>query len=182
MPLLLFQSNQAQTPVRPHTGHMIASLHRFPAAFHPGFSTASILALALVPLFVLAPLALSQAVESAKSEVVALPAFTVSTVNDNGYRAGGSVSATRFDTPFKDRPHTVSAFAATSEYVRTADGKPEGLKLPRQEIDKFGAEGVVGVPSQFSARDYLFALTSPPKTLSISYRFRTPFRFAAIKP
>ncbi|HEY0969277.1 MAG TPA: TonB-dependent receptor [Opitutaceae bacterium] len=44
-----------------------------------------------------------------------LPAFTVTTSQDRGYRAGNSVSATRIDTPIKNLPFSVNAF--TEQFI-----------------------------------------------------------------
>lgn len=45
--------------------------------------------------------------ESGEKPLV-LSAFTVSTTQDQGYRAGNSVSATRIDTPIKNLPFSTS--------------------------------------------------------------------------
>jgi iron complex outermembrane recepter protein len=52
---------------------------------------------------------------AANDDVVKLSEFQVSTSADKGYRAGNSVSATRFDAPIKDLPFAISAF--TSQFI-----------------------------------------------------------------
>lgn len=53
---------------------------------------------------------------STNEEAVKLPTFEVSTVQDDGYRAGNSVSATRIDTAIKDLPFSISAF--TDQFIQ----------------------------------------------------------------
>jgi len=57
---------------------------------------------------------------------VTLPQFEVSTAQDQGYRAGNSVSATRINTPIKDLPFTLNAYT-------------------RQFIDDIGATDLVDI-------------------------------------
>lgn len=52
---------------------------------------------------------------SSGDDTVRLPKFEVSTVQDDGYRAGNSVSATRIDTAIKDLPFSISAF--TEQFI-----------------------------------------------------------------
>lgn len=56
------------------------------------------------------------AVSGSRDETVHLSPFEVTAQNDQGYRAGNSVSGTRINTPIKDLPFTVSAF--TSQFIR----------------------------------------------------------------
>jgi len=51
-----------------------------------------------------------------KEEAVELPKFTVSTAQDNGYRATNSVSGTRIDTAIKNLPFAVNAF--TQQFIK----------------------------------------------------------------
>jgi len=55
------------------------------------------------------------AVPEKAEPVYELPAFTISTSQDRGYRAGNSVSATRIDTPIKNLPFSVNAF--TEDFI-----------------------------------------------------------------
>jgi len=71
----------------------------------------------LVGAFFAAPFSLSAqtAVPEKAEKVYELPAFTISTTQDRGYRAGNSVSATRIDTPIKNLPFSVNAF--TEDFI-----------------------------------------------------------------
>lgn len=75
------------------------------------------------------------------ADLVTLPGFVVSTVQDNGYRAGNSVSATRVDTPIKDLPFSISAF--TEQFIEDI-GASELL-----DVAKF-APGVTSGAKEFT--------------------------------
>lgn len=79
----------------------------------------SILRVTLAGASLLAPvllLAQATATPAQPSEpVFQLPAFSVTTSQDRGYRAGNSVSATRIDTPIKNLPFSVNAF--TEQFI-----------------------------------------------------------------
>lgn len=76
----------------------------------PRLSISLLLALSIAPL-----VRAQTAVPPAAEETVQLPAFTVSSAMDKGYRAGNSVSATRVDTPIENLPFAVSAF--TEQFI-----------------------------------------------------------------
>jgi iron complex outermembrane recepter protein len=58
-----------------------------------------------------------------KDEAIVLTPFTVSAVQDKGYRASNSVSGSRIDTPIKDLPFALQAF--TAEFI--SDINPHDL-------------------------------------------------------
>lgn len=87
-------------------------------------------------------------------DTVKLPEFVVSTVQDNGYRAGNSVSATRVDTPIKDLPFSISAFTeqfiedigATEllDVAKFAPGVTSGAKEFTQGNNRYSIRGFDG--------------------------------------
>lgn len=97
-----------------------------------------------------APAARSAATE----ETVALPAFTVSTKKDVGYRATNSVSATRTDIPIKDLPFSISAFTEQFiddigslellDIVAFAPGVTSGAKEFTQGNNRYSIRGFDG--------------------------------------
>lgn len=91
----------------------------------------------------------AQTAPVAAQEVIALPAFQVSTVADKGYRAGNSVSATRIDTPIKDLPFAVSAF--TEQFIEDIGARE--LK----DIVRF-APSVTNNSREFNAGNSKFAV------------------------
>jgi iron complex outermembrane receptor protein len=72
----------------------------------PSLIPAALLCLLALPAFA------QNKTAATEDPVVKLSAFTVSTSEDQGYRAGNSVSATRIDTAIKDLPFSVNAFTA----------------------------------------------------------------------
>lgn len=96
---------------------------------------------------------------SAASEVpVKLSAFTVSTSQDQGYRAGNSVSATRIDTPIKNLPFSINAF--TQQFIEDTGARD------LQDIVKY-APGVTGAGREFVSGNTRFNIrgfdTSTPQ-------------------
>ncbi|HEY0945655.1 MAG TPA: TonB-dependent receptor [Opitutaceae bacterium] len=91
-------------------------------------------------------------------DTIVLSEFTVSTAQDQGYRAGNSVSATRIDTPIKDLPFAVNAF--TEQFI--ADTGARDL----QDIVKY-APGVTGAGREFVSGNTRFNIrgfdTSTPQ-------------------
>ena len=91
-------------------------------------------------------------------ETLVLSAFTVSTTQDQGYRAGNSVSATRIDTPIKNLPFSINAF--TEQFI--ADTGARDL----QDIVKY-APGVTGAGREFVSGNTRFNIrgfdTSTPQ-------------------
>lgn len=83
-------------------------------AIRCGISAVRVLSFASVSILSFKLPGYSQATKPA-SDVIDLPAFTVSTDQDVGYRAGNSVSATRIDTAIKDLPFSISAF--TEQFI-----------------------------------------------------------------
>ena len=76
----------------------------------------------------------------AKEETLVLSTFTVSTTQDQGYRAGNSVSATRIDTPIKNLPFSINAF--TQQFIEDTGARD------LQDIVKY-APGVTGAGREF---------------------------------
>ena len=96
---------------------------------------------------------------SVASEVpVTLSAFTVSTTQDRGYRAGNSVSATRIDTPIKNLPFSINAF--TQQFIEDTGARD------LQDIVKY-APGVTGAGREFVSGNTRFNIrgfdTSTPQ-------------------
>lgn len=94
----------------------------------------------------------------AEGETLVLSTFTVSTTQDQGYRAGNSVSATRIDTPIKNLPFSINAF--TEQFI--ADTGARDL----QDIVKY-APGVTGAGREFVSGNTRFNIrgfdTSTPQ-------------------
>lgn len=105
--------------------------------------------LALVTVASLIPMAFAQTAPAASAATIELPAFTVSTSKDVGYRAGNSVSATRIDTPIKDLPFTISAF--TEQFITDIGA------LDLQDILRF-APGVTSGDKAFAAGNNRFSI------------------------
>ncbi|BET66351.1 hypothetical protein ASA1KI_12690 [Opitutales bacterium ASA1] len=72
-------------------------------------------------------------------DLVVLSAFTVSAEEDDGYRAGNSISATRIDTPIKDLPFAVSAF--TDKFLKDIGTRELGDILKFAPSVTSGSEG-----------------------------------------
>jgi iron complex outermembrane receptor protein len=87
-----------------------------------------------------------------------LSAFTVSTTQDLGYRAGNSVSATRIDTPIKNLPFSINAF--TQQFIEDTGARD------LQDIVKY-APGVTGAGREFVSGNTRFNIrgfdTSTPQ-------------------
>jgi iron complex outermembrane receptor protein len=89
-----------------------------------------------------------------EDEPVKLADFVVSTIQDSGYRAGNSVSATRIDTPIKDLPFSISAFTEQFiedigalellDVVSYAPGVTSGAKEFTQGNNRFSIRGFDG--------------------------------------
>jgi Outer membrane receptor for ferric coprogen and ferric-rhodotorulic acid len=106
----------------------------------------------------LATAAASAATPPPDDETIVLSQFTVSTSQDQGYRAGNSVSATRVDTPIKNLPFAINAF--TEQFI--ADTGARDL----QDIVKY-APGVTGAGREFVSGNTRFNIrgfdTSAPQ-------------------
>ncbi len=91
-------------------------------------------------------------------DTITLSAFTVSTAQDRGYRAGNSVSATRIDTPIKNLPFTINAF--TEQFITDTGARD------LQDIVKY-APGVTGAGREFVSGNTRFNIrgfdTSTPQ-------------------
>ena len=106
--------------------------------------------------------------KAADDEVVKLPKFTVSTVDDKGYRAGNSVSGTRIDTPIKDLPFAINAFTQQfitdigahdlGEVVQYAPGVTSGA---RQQVNGNAAYMIRGFLQAPQTNGFATPLTNP---------------------
>lgn len=89
---------------------------------------------------------------------IVLSEFTVSTSQDQGYRAGNSVSATRVDTPIKNLPFAINAF--TEQFITDTGARD------LQDIVKY-APGVTGAGREFVSGNTRFNIrgfdTSAPQ-------------------
>ena len=93
-----------------------------------------------------------------REETLVLSAFTVSTTQDQGYRAANSVSATRIDTPIKNLPFSINAF--TQQFIEDTGARD------LQDIVKY-APGVTGAGREFVSGNTRFNIrgfdTSTPQ-------------------
>lgn len=93
-----------------------------------------------------------------EGETLVLSTFTVSTTQDQGYRAGNSVSATRIDTPIKNLPFSINAF--TEQFIEDTGARD------LQDIVKY-APGVTGAGREFVSGNTRFNIrgfdTSTPQ-------------------
>jgi iron complex outermembrane receptor protein len=95
---------------------------------------------------------------SPEEKPLVLSTFTVSTTQDQGYRAGNSVSATRIDTPIKNLPFSINAF--TQQFIEDIGARD------LQDIVKY-APGVTGAGREFVSGNTRFNIrgfdTSTPQ-------------------
>ena len=108
----------------------------------------------LLALLALPATAQTPATANATPENIVLPTFTVSTSQDDGYRATNSVSATRVDTPIKDLPFSITAFTAQFiddigahellDVVSFAPGVTSGAKEFTQGNNRYSIRGFDG--------------------------------------
>lgn len=84
--------------------------------------------------------------------LVQLPKFTVSTKEDQGYRAGNSVSGTRIDTPIKDLPFTVNAF--TQQFITDIGARNLGDVVQYAPGVTAGAKQIVQADASFMIRGF----------------------------
>ncbi len=108
---------------------------------------------------------------------VVLSAFTVSTSQDQGYRAGNSVSATRIDTPIKNLPFAINAF--TEQFI--ADTGARDL----QDIVKY-APGVTGAGREFVSGNTRFNIrgfdtSSPQRNGFVGARYVDPVNIQRVE-
>ena len=93
-----------------------------------------------------------------EDKTLVLSTFTVSTKQDDGYRAGNSVSATRIDTPIKNLPFSINAF--TEQFIEDTGARD------LQDIVKY-APGVTGAGREFVSGNTRFNIrgfdTSTPQ-------------------
>jgi len=90
--------------------------------------------------------------EKPQEETLVLSAFTVTTKQDRGYRAGNSVSATRINTPIKDLPFQVTAF--TQEFITDIGTRELGDIIKYAAGATSGTDGFTSGNSAVSVRNF----------------------------
>ena len=85
-------------------------------------------------------------------EPLVLSAFSVTTQQDRGYRAGNSVSATRINTPIKDLPFQVTAF--TQEFITDIGTRELGDIIKYAAGATSGTDGFTSGNAAVSVRNF----------------------------
>ncbi len=117
------------------------------------------------------------AAADAGNDPVVLSEFTVSTSQDQGYRAGNSVSATRIDTPIKNLPFAVNAF--TEQFILDTGARD------LQDIVKY-APGVTGAGREFVSGNTRFNIrgfdtTAPQRNGFVGARYVDPVNIQRVE-
>ncbi|MDB6128445.1 MAG: fpvA 2 [Verrucomicrobia bacterium] len=85
-------------------------------------------------------------------DMVKLPTFSVTTVQDKGYLAGNSVSGTRIDTPIKDLPFAVNAF--TQQFITDIGARSLGDVVQYAPGVTAGAKQIVQADGSYMIRGF----------------------------
>jgi len=88
----------------------------------------------------------------AADEMVTLPTFTVSSVQDKGYLPGNSVSGTRINTPIKDLPFSIHAF--TPQFIADVGARELNDVAQYAPGVTSGARQIVNANASFMIRGF----------------------------
>lgn len=100
-----------------------------------------------------APVISNQSAEKKNpDEVVKLEAFSVSSTQDKGYRAGNSVSGTRIDMAIKDLPFSINAF--TSQFIQDIGARDLGDIVQYAPGVTSGAKQIVNANASYMIRGF----------------------------
>ncbi|HRE79431.1 MAG TPA: TonB-dependent receptor [Opitutaceae bacterium] len=114
---------------------------------------------------------------ASEDQPLVLSAFTVSTSQDQGYRAGNSVSATRIDTAIKNLPFSINAF--TEQFIEDTGARD------LQDIVKY-APGVTGAGREFVSGNTRFNIrgfdtSSPQRNGFVGARYVDPVNIQRVE-